>query len=222
MPPPCTRNSWRSDCAISFEEADLPVDGTWELPSLMESDCAGELELIRYTICQCTSAMAFEDSAAAAVSWERSVSLSGRLDRAHFASQMASVKAYWENRQGYFRRRHTTRAPPAKFSTKRGRRQHQQELRRARAHRKSDRTDIPRAAQPAMQFRSPFPFAPPTAPTVPLRASKGVFTFGAAVRSNLSAHRPANLSNEPRAPGRDTGTRPAFTSQSDQPKFHRA
>ncbi len=32
----------------------------------------GELELIRYTIC--TSAMAFEDSAAAAVSWELFIS----------------------------------------------------------------------------------------------------------------------------------------------------
>jgi hypothetical protein len=190
VPPPCTRNPWRSDCAIVFEEDDL--DGTWELPSLAPSDCAGELELIRYTIC--TSTMAFKDSAAAAISWERSVSLGGRLDRAHFASQLASVKDYWENRQGYLRRRHTTRAPPAKFSTKRGRRQHHQELRRARAHRKPDRTDIPRPAQPAIQFRSPFPFAPPTAPTIPLTASKGVFTFGAAVRSNLSAHRPANLS----------------------------
>jgi hypothetical protein len=49
VPPPCTRNFWQSDYAISVEEADL--DGTWELPFLMESDCAGELELIRYTIC---------------------------------------------------------------------------------------------------------------------------------------------------------------------------
>jgi hypothetical protein len=133
---------------------------------------------------------------------------------------------------------HTTRAPPAKFSTnsglKRGRRQHQQELRRARARRKSDRTDsdIPRTAhwQPAaMQFRSPFPFAPPTAPTIPLAASESkgfkLFTFrvGAAVRSNPSAHGPqaANLSTsiEPRAPGRDTvtGTRSAFTEVSIRP-----
>ncbi len=191
------------------------------MPSLAESDCAGELELIRYTIC--TSAMAFEDSAAAAISWERSLSLGSRLDRAHSAFQLALVKDYWENRQGYLRRRHAPRAPLAKFSTKRGRRQHQQELRRARAHRKSHRNTMPRPAhwQPAVQFRSPFPFAPPTAPSIPLTASKGVFTFGAAVRSNISAHRPANLNTAPRPPGRDTGTRSAFTTQSDRPKVHR-
>ena len=60
----------RAACHITINAADL--EGTWELPSLAESDCAGELELIRYTVC--TSAMAFEDSAAAAVSWERSLS----------------------------------------------------------------------------------------------------------------------------------------------------
>ena len=64
VPPPCTRNSWRSACHITIDEADL--DGTWELPSLTASDCGGELELIRYTVC--TSAIAFEDSAAAAIS----------------------------------------------------------------------------------------------------------------------------------------------------------
>jgi hypothetical protein len=195
------------------------LEGTWELPSLAESDCAGELGLIRYTIC--TSAMAFENSAAAAISWERSLPLGSRLDRAHSAFQLASVKDYWENRQGYLRRRHTTRAPLAKFSTKRGRRQHWQELRRARAHRKSHRNTIPRPAQPVVQFSSPFPFAPPTAPTIPLTASMGVFTFGDAVRSNPSAHRTANLNKEPRPPGRDTGTRSAFTTQSDRPKVHR-
>ena len=217
VPPPCTRNSWRSACHITIDEADL--DGTWELPSLTASDCGGELELIRYTVC--TSAIAFEDSAAAAISWERSVSLGGRLDRAHFASQIASAKDYWENRQGLLRRRHAIKAPPAKFSTKRGRRQHQQELRRARSHRKSRRDGVPRPAQPAVQCRSQFPFAPPTAPTIPLTASKGVFTFGAAVRSDPSIHRPANLSIEPRAPGRDTGIRTVSTTQSSRPKFHR-
>ncbi len=139
MPAPCTRNSWRCDCAILFEEADL--DGTWELPNLTASDCAGEHEMIRYTIC--LSAMAFEESAAAAVSWERYVSLAGQLDRACFASQMASLNAYGENRRGHIRRQHITRAPPAKFSTKRGRRQHQQDLRRARAHRNSHRQSVP-------------------------------------------------------------------------------
>jgi hypothetical protein len=66
------RHPWRTACHITIDAADL--EATWELPLLAESDCAGELELtrIRYTIC--TSAMAFEDSAAAAVSWERSLS----------------------------------------------------------------------------------------------------------------------------------------------------
>jgi hypothetical protein len=217
VPPPYTRNAWRSDCAITIDSADL--NDTWELPSLVESDCAGELELIRYTIC--TSTMAFEDSAAAAISWERSLSLGSRLVRAHSAFQLASVKDYWENRQGYLRRRHTMKTPPAKFSTKRGRRQHQQELRRARAHRKSQRNDMPRPAQPAVQFRTPFPFAPPTSPSIPLTASKGVFTFSAAARPNPPAHRPENLSTEPRPPGRDTGTRSALTVQSDRPKVRR-
>ena len=96
VPPPCTRNAWRADCAITAAAAEL--DGTWELPSLAESDWAGELELIRH------------------------------LDRSHSAFQLASVKDYWVHRQDYLRRRHAPRAPLAKFSTKRGRRQHQQEL----------------------------------------------------------------------------------------------
>ena len=217
VPPPCTRNAWRADCAINVAAADL--DGTWELPSLAESDCAGERELIRYTIC--ASAMAFEDSAAAAIAWERSLSPGSQLDRSHSAFQLASVKDYWVHRQGYLRRRHAPRAPLAKFPTKRGRRQHQQELRRARAHRKSHRNDMPRPAQPEVQFRSPFPFAPPTAPTIPPTAYKGVFTFGAAVRSNPSAHRAGNLNTDHRPPGRDTSTRSALTAQSDRPKVHR-
>jgi hypothetical protein len=58
--------------------------------------------------------MAFEDShgAAAAISWERSLSLGSRLVRAHSAFQLESVKDYWENRQGYLRRRHAPRAGP--------------------------------------------------------------------------------------------------------------
>jgi hypothetical protein len=219
-----TRRPWRAACHITTGIAAADLDDTWELPSVAESDCAGELELIRYTRPICTSAMAFEDSAAAAaaVSWERSLSPGSRLDRAHFASHMASVKDYWENRQSYLRRRHSTRAPLAKFSTKRGRRQHQQELRRARTHRKSHRTDIFRPTQLAVQFRSPFPFAPPIAPTIPLTASKGVFMFGAAARSSPSAHRPANPNTEHRPPVRDTGTRTVFTTQSDRPKVQRA
>ena len=178
---------------------------------MAESDCAEEPELIRYTTC--TSTMAFEDSAAAAIAWERSLSLGSHLDRSHSAFQLASVKDYWVNRQGYLRRRHAPRAPLAKPSTKRGRRQHQQELRRARAHRKSHRNDMPRPSQPKVQFRSPFPFAPPTAPTIPPTAYKGVFTFGAAVRSSPSARRTTNLNA-----GR---TRSAFTPQPDRPKVRR-
>jgi hypothetical protein len=47
MPPPRTRKPWRAVGHITIDEADLHDTG--ELPSLAESDCAGELELIRYT-----------------------------------------------------------------------------------------------------------------------------------------------------------------------------
>ena len=243
LPTRGAQKPWRSSCVITLDEAD--TDGTWELPSLKAADCDGELELIRYTTC--SSAIAFEDNAAAAISWERSASLGGRLDRALFASQLASVKDYWEIRQGLLQRRHTMRAPPAKFSTKRGRRLHRQELRRARAHRKSHRTDIPRPAQPAAQLRSLFPFAPPTAPTIPLTAPRGVFMFGATVmslgidsspalssatlspaplssatssESSFSSSESANLSTDPRSHGCATCDRPQVTSQSDQSKHY--
>ncbi len=98
------------DCTISFDESDL--DGAWELPSLTASDCAGELEMIRYAIC--LSTMAFEEDAATAVSWEHEVSLSGRLDRARFASQMASLKHHWEKSRG-LRRQHITRTISVNF-----------------------------------------------------------------------------------------------------------
>ena len=62
LPPQHIQNSWRRDCTISFDESDL--DGTWELPSLTASECAGELEMIRYAIC--LSTMAFEEDAAGA------------------------------------------------------------------------------------------------------------------------------------------------------------
>jgi hypothetical protein len=78
-----------------------------------------------------------------------------------------------------------------------------------------------RPAQPAVQFRLPSPFAPPTAPTIPPTAYKGVFTFGAVVRSNPSAHRTGNLNTDHRPHGRDTGNRSALTAQSDRPKVHR-
>ena len=179
LPRNYTRNPWRSDCHITCAEADY--DGTWELPSLTAADCAGELEMIRYAVC--LSTMAFEESAAAAVSQERYATLAGYLERARFASHMASVKDYCENKRDQLRRRHTMRTPPAKFSTKRGRRQHQQELRRARARRKSDPIKILRLAQSVPQFRSAFVFAPPTAPTIPLTATRDVFIFGATVTS---------------------------------------
>jgi hypothetical protein len=78
-----------------------------------------------------------------------------------------------------------------------------------------------RPAQPEVQFRSPFPFAPPSAPSIPPTAYKGVFTFGVAVRSNPSAHRTGILNTDHRPLGRDTGTQTALTPQSDRPKVHR-
>jgi len=207
-----TRNPWRSDCHITYDEADY--DGTWELPSLTAADCDGELELIRYTTC--SSAIAFEDNAAAAISWERSASLGCRLDRALFASQLASAKDYWEIRRGLLQRRHTMRAPPAKLPTKRGRRLHRQELRRARAHRRSHRTDIPRPTQPAAQLRSPFPFAPPTAPSIPRTASRGVFMFGATVMSlgidSSPALSSATLSPSPLSSATSSSSELSFSS----------
>jgi len=89
------------------------------------------------------------------------------------------------------------RAPPTKFSTKRGHRLHRQELRRARAHRKSHRADTLGPAQPVAQLRSPFPFAPPTAPTIPLTAPRGVFMFGATVMSSGIDSSPALLTTPP-------------------------
>jgi hypothetical protein len=97
--PTCDAQRPWSGCAITVDEAD--TDGTWELPSLT-SDCAGELEMIRYAIW--LSTMAFEEDAAAAVSWEHEVSLLGRLERARFASQMASLKHHWETSRGHLRR----------------------------------------------------------------------------------------------------------------------
>ena len=137
--------------------------------------------MIRYAIC--LSTMAFEEDAATAVSWEHEVSRGGRLERASFASQMASLKHHWEKSRGYLRRQHITRKIPANFSTKRGRRQHKHDLRRARANRRTGLTDNPRPAQPEPQFRSAFSFAPPMAPTIPLTATKDVFIFGAAAQS---------------------------------------
>jgi hypothetical protein len=114
--------------------------------------------MIRYAIC--LSIMAFEEDAAAAVSWEHEVSLLGRLERARFASQMASLKHHWGKSRGHLRRQHITRAIPVNFSTKRGRRQRKYDLRRARANRRMGLNDNPRFAQPESQFRPAFSFAP--------------------------------------------------------------
>jgi hypothetical protein len=71
------------------------------------------------------------------------------------------------------------------FSTKHGRRQHQQDLRRARANRnrKADRNELSRPTQPVVQSNSAFVFAPPTAPAFTVPATSGVFVFG---RSTLT------------------------------------
>ena len=60
---------------LSAQKSEADYDGTWELPSLTAADCAGELEMIRYAVC--LSTMAFEESAAAAGSQERYVTLAG-------------------------------------------------------------------------------------------------------------------------------------------------
>ena len=218
LPSRCALKPWRTECTVSFDEADM--EDTWELPPLTASDCAGELDMIRYTIS--LSKMAFEEDAAAAISSERCASLAGQLDRARFASQMQAVTDYWDNRRSSLRRRHTLKESPAKFSTKRGRRQHQQDLRKARAHRKTDRTGGPRPAQPVAQPRLAFSFAPPTAPTIPLTATMGVFMFGARARPSLSAQGSANLRDAPRTPGRDTGAKPVLTASSVDAKPHPA
>ena len=218
LPSRCALRPWRTECTVSFDEAD--VEDTWELPPLTASDCAGELDMIRYTIS--LSKMAFEEDAAAAISSERCASLAGQLDRARFASQMQAVTDYWDNRRSSLRRRHTLKESPAKFPTKRGRRQHQQDLRKARAHRKTDRTGGPRPAQPVAQPRLAFSFAPPTAPTIPLTATMGVFMFGARARPSLSAQGSANLRDAPRTPGRDTGAKPVLTASPVDAKPHPA
>ena len=218
LPSRCALRPWRTECTVSFDEADM--EDTWELPPLTASDCAGELDMIRYTIS--LSKMAFEEDAAAAISSERCASLAGQLDRARFASQMQAVTDYWDNRRSSLRRRHTLKESPAKFPTKRGRRQHQRDLRKARAHRKTDRTGGPRPAQPVAQPRLAFSFAPPTAPTIPLTATMGVFMFGARARSSLSAQGSANLRDAPRTPGRDTGAKPVLTASPVDAKPHPA
>ena len=96
-------------------------------------------------------------------------------ERARLASQTALLKEYWGNRS-HLRRQHTTRTLPANFSTKRGRRQHKQDPRRARASRKMGWAEISRPAQSesVVQPSSAFFFAPPTAPTIPRTATRNV------------------------------------------------
>ena len=79
--------------------------------------------------------------------------------------------------------RRSTITSPAKCSTKRGRRQHRQELRQARANRKADQNGISRPARSVVQPSSAFFFAPPTAPALTVYpATSGVFVFGAEAR----------------------------------------
>ena len=83
---------------------------------------------------------------------------------------------------------------------------------------------MPRPAQPVAQPRPAFSssFAPPTAPTIPLTATKGVFTFGSTARFDLATQGPANLRVAPRAPGKDTVAKPALTAPLNGPKPHPA
>jgi hypothetical protein len=87
--------------------------------------------------------------------------------------------------RGHLRRQHITRTLPAKFSTERDRREHQQDLRRARANRKLGWAEISRPAQSVVQPSSALFFAPPTAPIIPLTATGhvNVFMLGAAAPS---------------------------------------
>jgi hypothetical protein len=81
--------------------------------------------------------------------------------------------SYWESRRGHPLRRpiarsvvqpivhrpgRSTRTTPAKCATKRGRRQHRQELRQARANRKADRNELSRPARSVVQPSSAFVF----------------------------------------------------------------
>ena len=71
------------------------------------------------------------------------------------------------------------------FSTKHGRRQHQQDLRRARANRKVAKGGAPRLTQGVVQPRPAFDFAVPTAPVIAVTVSRGLFVFGAQKRDSL-------------------------------------
>ena len=72
------------------------------------------------------------------------------------------------------------------------------------------------------QPRPAFSFAPPTAPTIPLTATKGVFTFGSTARFDLATQGPANLRVTPRAPGKATVAKPALSAPLNGPKPHPA
>jgi len=71
------------------------------------------------------------------------------------------------------------------FSTKHGRRQHQQDLRRARANRKVAKGGAPRLTQGVVQPRPAFDFAVPTVPVIAVMVSRGLFVFGAQQRDSL-------------------------------------
>ncbi len=71
------------------------------------------------------------------------------------------------------------------FSTKHGRRQHQQDLRRARANRKAAKGGAPRLTQGVVHPRPAFDFAVPTVPVIAVMVSRGLFVFGAQQRDSL-------------------------------------
>jgi hypothetical protein len=92
----------------------------------------------------------------------------------------------------------STRTTPVNCATKRGRRQHRQELRQARANRKADRNELSRPARSVVQPSSAFVFTPPTAPafkfTVP--ATSGVFVFGRSTLTGMDFS-PSSSSSSP-------------------------
>jgi len=71
------------------------------------------------------------------------------------------------------------------FSTKHGRRQHQQDLRRARANRKAAKGGAPRLTPGVVQPRPAFDFAVPTVPVIAVMVSRGLFVFGAQQTGSL-------------------------------------
>jgi hypothetical protein len=72
------------------------------------------------------------------------------------------------------------------FSTKHGRRQHQQDLRRAQANRKIAKGGAPQFTQGVLQTRSAFAFGLPSTPVTAVMATRGLFVFGLGSPSMLA------------------------------------